>query len=327
MNILAVDDDDIALAIISSVLQSAGHSDLGTAQSGAEALAIIAAADQPFDIFLLDIQMPGIDGIELCAKVRRLPLYRTSPIIMITAMAERSFIDAAFAAGAIDYVNKPFDPVELGVRIGIASRLITQRRQFEASQSEVDFLKMQSGLSTNRSPSDALEIVDIPCVVSLTAMENYLLRLGRGMAFQSTSVAFAITGFDLLCSVASSAEIYDVLADTAEAIASGLKRFEHLITYCGNGEFLAVCHTTSDRLDLDLLANIQITLDAFEPTFADGRPCPITLVQSDPYSPSLWAAGNSLNLMAKPLEGLSQQNRTYTKNSKPSPFQPLVGIM
>jgi CheY-like chemotaxis protein len=327
MKILAVDDDDIALEILSSGLRSAGHSDFVTAHSGAEALEIIAAADLPFDIFLLDIQMPGIDGIELCAKVRRLPLYRMSPIIMITAMGERNFIDAAFAAGAIDYVNKPFDPVELGVRIGLASRLITQRRQFEASQSEVNFLKMQSGMSTNRSPSDALEIVDIPCVVSLTAMENYLLRLGRGMAFQSTSVAFAISGFDLLHSVASSVEIYDILADTAEAIASGLKRFEHLITYCGNGEFLAVCRTTSDRLDLDLLASIQNTLDAFEPSFADGRPCPIALVQSNPYSPSLWAARDSLNLMAKPLEGLSQQNHTYSKNSKPSLFQPLANII
>jgi CheY-like chemotaxis protein len=327
MRILAVDDDDIALEILSNGLHGAGHSDFVTAQSGAEALEIIAAAEKPFDIFLLDIQMPGIDGIELCAKVRRLPRYRTAPIIMITAMAERKFIDAAFAAGAMDYVNKPFDPVELGVRIGLAGRLVSQQKQFAASQSEVDFLKMQSGISLTSSASDALEIVDVPGFVSLTAMENYLLRLGRGMAFQSTSVAFAIKGFDLLHSVASPVEIYDILADTGEAIAAGLKRFEHLITYCGNGEFVAVCQKTSDSLDQDLLANIQNTLDAFEPSFADGRPCDVALVQSSSYSPSLWAAGDSLCLLVKPLESLSQQTRASTKRSKPKLFRPLANIM
>ena len=63
MRILAVDDDQIALDILGSSLEDAGYRDFVVALSGADALEAIRATDRPFDIFLLDIQMPDIDGI------------------------------------------------------------------------------------------------------------------------------------------------------------------------------------------------------------------------------------------------------------------------
>lgn len=324
MRILAVDDDQTALDILSSSLQAAGYTDFVTALSGAEALDAIATAKRPFDIFLLDIQMPGIDGIELCGRVRAMPVHKSAPIIMITAMAERHFIDGAFAAGAMDYVNKPFDPVELGVRISMAARVVSQNQKLQDSISEVEYLKVHSGIATSFDPSEAIEISEIPRVVGMTAMENYLLRLTKSMAFQSKAMAFSIEGFELLHANMSSIEIYDILADTAEAIASGLKRSEHLVTYCGNGKFVAVCHRAANLDDCGLLADIQATLDGFEPCFANGRLCPVSLKQSKSYSPSLWASLDGLNLLSKPLKLLREKVTVTPVQKLPSPFRPLA---
>ncbi|MFK5998799.1 MAG: response regulator, partial [Rhodobacterales bacterium] len=66
MRILSVDDDPIILELLAAVLVSMGHTDVTTAGSATEALEIVKDDPEPFDCFLLDIQMPGIDGIQLC---------------------------------------------------------------------------------------------------------------------------------------------------------------------------------------------------------------------------------------------------------------------
>ena len=105
MRILAVDDDNVFLEILEQVLVSYGYSDLTLVESGVLAAEAIQAAKEPFDCFLLDIQMPEIDGIQLCQWIRSHALYATTPILMITAMAEREYVESAFSAGATDYVN------------------------------------------------------------------------------------------------------------------------------------------------------------------------------------------------------------------------------
>ena len=67
MKILAVDDDKFILELVPAILGEAGLDDVTTAASGEEALAAIRAADGAFDCLLFDIQMPGMDGIDLCS--------------------------------------------------------------------------------------------------------------------------------------------------------------------------------------------------------------------------------------------------------------------
>jgi DNA-binding response OmpR family regulator len=321
MKILAVDDDQFALDILSSSLLDAGHNNFVTALSGSRALEAINAAEIPFDILLLDIDMPGMNGIELCEKIKTLSEYKAAPIIMITAMEDRHFIDGAFAAGAMDYVSKPFDPIELGVRISLATRVLTQSRQIESSKSEVEYLKMRSGISTNLDSSEAMDINEIPRVVGMTAMENYLLRLTSGMARQSQSMAFSIDGFDMLHANMSYVEIYDILADTADAIATGLKRVKHLITYCGSGVFVAVCHKSSIMQDSSLLPEIQNTIDSFGLCFVKGRPFTLKLQQSKSYTPNVWAAFSGLNLLNEPIKSLPKEQLAPLSGKKSSQFR------
>ena len=133
MRILSVDDDPIILELLVAVLASMGHTEVTTAESAVEAFEIIKNDPEPFDCFLLDIQMPEIDGIQLCKSLRFIPEYKRTPILMITAMSDKAYIERAFASGATDYVTKPFDIVELGARIKVAESLVDAWRHKAAS--------------------------------------------------------------------------------------------------------------------------------------------------------------------------------------------------
>ncbi len=128
MKILAIDDDSSALEILSMLVAHAGYSDIETAASAGIALERITSASRPFECILLDIQMPVMDGIEFCDLLRRLPGYADCPIIMVTAMTDKRYMDQAYAAGASAYVTKPFDANGLAVCLADAARRLGDAR-------------------------------------------------------------------------------------------------------------------------------------------------------------------------------------------------------
>jgi putative two-component system response regulator len=83
----------------------------------------------PYDIALVDFQMPGMDGISLIKAMRAAPSYLEQPIVMITADQEKSIRLDAIRAGAVDFLNKPIDPVEFRARLANIVRLSVVQRQ------------------------------------------------------------------------------------------------------------------------------------------------------------------------------------------------------
>lgn len=128
--VLAVDDNPANLAIMREMI--AGEHLLMTAESGEAALKI-AYEFRP-DITLLDIMMPGLDGYEVCRKMRADPRLTTNKIIMVSAKALVSERLQGYSAGADDYVTKPFEEKELLAKIRVFLRLKTAM--------EMDHLKM-----------------------------------------------------------------------------------------------------------------------------------------------------------------------------------------
>lgn len=112
--ILVVDDRDSNLQIVGQLLETAGYHAM-PAMSGEQALA--RAQARPPDLVLLDLLMPKMNGVETCKRLRALPRLADVPIIFLTASAERESLSEAFAAGAVDYVTKPFVPEELLARV------------------------------------------------------------------------------------------------------------------------------------------------------------------------------------------------------------------
>jgi DNA-binding response OmpR family regulator/DNA-binding CsgD family transcriptional regulator len=112
--ILIVDDTPGNLALLVDALQAAGHRPF-VATSGEAALARLGQS-QPA-LILLDMRMPGMDGLETCARIQADARWRDIPVIFMTAVEEPEQKVAAFAAGAVDYVTKPFHPDEVLARI------------------------------------------------------------------------------------------------------------------------------------------------------------------------------------------------------------------
>jgi DNA-binding response OmpR family regulator len=112
--ILLIDDDHDTLKLIGLILERRGYR-VSTADHGQ--LALEQAASEPADLILLDIMMPGIDGLEVTRRLRRQPGTARTPIILFSARSREADRLAGFEAGADDYLTKPIQPNELVLRI------------------------------------------------------------------------------------------------------------------------------------------------------------------------------------------------------------------
>ena len=110
--ILIADDDDNIRKLISLYLRKEGF-DIKEARDGTKALSIIE--NSQVDLVILDIMMPGLDGWELCREIRRWDA--NIPLLMVTAKAESAHKVKGFQLGTDDYLTKPFDPLELVMRV------------------------------------------------------------------------------------------------------------------------------------------------------------------------------------------------------------------
>jgi DNA-binding response OmpR family regulator len=115
-NVLVVDDEPANLQVLYKVLGEQEY-DVSVASSGAEALEIVDQACP--DLVLLDLMMPGIDGLEVCRRLRAVEATRNLPVIILTASGEDQHVLEAFAVGATDYVVKPFRTDEVCARVEI----------------------------------------------------------------------------------------------------------------------------------------------------------------------------------------------------------------
>ena len=120
--ILVVEDERDVAQLIKHTLERGGDVKVDTLASGSDALRAVAAA--PPDLLVLDLNLPGLDGTEVCRVLRARPATATLPIIMLTARTEESDRVLGLDLGADDYIVKPFSPRELAARI----RAVLRRR-------------------------------------------------------------------------------------------------------------------------------------------------------------------------------------------------------
>jgi CheY-like chemotaxis protein len=127
--ILAVDDQHSNLLAMEAVLSTLDQ-ELVTATSGQEALKALLDHDD-FGVILLDVQMPGMDGYETAAQIKRRVRNRDIPVIFLTAMgADPEHSSRGYAAGAVDYIAKPFDPWALRAKVAVFTEIFLERRRY-----------------------------------------------------------------------------------------------------------------------------------------------------------------------------------------------------
>ena len=120
--VLVVDDDRTVREVVVSYLRAGGHTVVEVSDGEA---ALAAVRDDPVDIVVLDLMLPGIDGLEVC---RRLRIHDELPIIMLTALGSETDRVIGLERGADDYVTKPFSPRELVLRVESVLRRVGERR-------------------------------------------------------------------------------------------------------------------------------------------------------------------------------------------------------
>lgn len=113
VKVLVVDDDIISRGTVEAALQLVGL-ECVTAESAAEALKLLET--HLFDLVLLDVVMPEMNGFELCERLRKIPAYKARPVVFVTGMADFQSRVQSFQAGAADLIGKPFLLIELGIK-------------------------------------------------------------------------------------------------------------------------------------------------------------------------------------------------------------------
>ncbi|THB67386.1 MAG: diguanylate cyclase [Spirochaetaceae bacterium] len=140
-SLLIVDDQPENIQIAASILK-ADDLTISYATSAQEALERIKNLD--IDLFLLDIMMPEVDGIELCRQIKQLPAYKQIPVIFLTAKTDKETLIRGFKEGAVDYISKPFFSQELIHRVRAQLQLRDALRRMEDFSNELNLQIMKA---------------------------------------------------------------------------------------------------------------------------------------------------------------------------------------
>jgi len=127
--VLIVDDTPTNVAVVSGVLKDSFRTKVAT--NGEKALAVAAGAEKP-DLILLDVMMPGMDGYEVCRRLKDIPATRDIPIIFLTGKTDEADEEKGFDVGGVDYIHKPFSaPIVLA---RVRNQLALQEALAEAKE-------------------------------------------------------------------------------------------------------------------------------------------------------------------------------------------------
>ena len=139
MRILVAEDDPVARRILTATLERLGWEVTSASDGSAawHALETLGGKDAP-ELVLLDWMMPGMDGIEICRKLRSTPGFEFTYIILLTSRSEKEDLAMALAAGANDYIAKPFHPIELESRVRVGERMVKLQRSLTARVTELE---------------------------------------------------------------------------------------------------------------------------------------------------------------------------------------------
>jgi DNA-binding response OmpR family regulator len=187
VRVLVVDDEPRYVRAIQVNLEASGYEVLA-ARNGQTAIEL-AASEAP-DLILLDIRMPGLDGYEVCRRIRE---FSAVPIIMLTAMAEDADKVKGLDIGADDYVTKPFSADELLARVRSALRRVElSERQaphptFQAGDLLVDFAQQRvfvCDLEVNLTPTEYRLLCELVRQAGRVMVPDYLLEKVWGMGYE-----------------------------------------------------------------------------------------------------------------------------------------------
>lgn len=136
MKVLVAEDEPVSRRVVEATLKGAGY-DVRVCSDGSEAWSVIQH-DASLELAVLDWMMPGLDGVELCRRIRKMRVATPTYIILLTARGHAEDIVRGIQAGTDDYITKPFDRDDLLTRVQVGEWLVKMQKKglkYEASPS------------------------------------------------------------------------------------------------------------------------------------------------------------------------------------------------
>ena len=186
--IIVVEDEADILDVIEYNLTREGYKVLGfrDGEQGLEAI----RGEEP-QLVLLDLMLPGIDGIEICKKVKEDPVTRDVPVIMITAKTEESDVVLGLGVGADDYVSKPFSPKELVARV----KAVLRRAPLKETVAKTDRITHDGFVIDNIRHEVTIDGESVPLTATEFKMLHFLAS-HPGRVFSREQLLSKVVGSD-----------------------------------------------------------------------------------------------------------------------------------
>ena len=304
MRILVVDDEPVIVQVVTRFLTASTHHEPQSAFSAKTALEAISKAEEPFECFLVDIQMPKVDGIDLVRMIRETPGYANTPIIMLTAMREKRYLDRAFSAGATDYAGKPFDYDDLQRRLQDAQRLALAKDRRQNQPVVAGALDGMGSGEKEIALDDPIALPDITAAVDYAEFENYARQLLRRQLFKATAIAFKIDEVDRLYHESTTAKFISRIRVAATAAEEVLLASGGILSYRGSGVFLCIPEKRLRVRRGELQTVLNERYQALHPARARAVS---RLVVGDQVPLSRGSDAHALDCLAKAVDSLEDQ--------------------
>src|SRR5680860_968666 len=252
MAIVIVDDTIFSLEVIKAFLLTAGYSDVITLKSAKELYQLVDGYSDrgivEIDLILMDIIMPEVDGIEACRNVKKREWLADVPVIMVTATTEKDNLQLAFSAGAMDFIKKPLERVELLARVRSALRLKHETARRKARETEL--LEVTRQLQAANERLQNLSFLDgLTGIANRRHFDQELLQESRRAKREDTPLSLIMLALDFFKAFNDTyghIKGDDCLKTVAATLKKTLKRPGDFPARYGGEEFAVVLPNTDE---------------------------------------------------------------------------------
>jgi two-component system, cell cycle response regulator len=261
MRVLIAEDDVTSRLLLQRVLARWDYEVIAT-KDGVEALEALRAADAP-RLAVLDWMMPGLDGVEVCRRVRELDTEQPPYVILLTARGGKEDIVRGLDSGANDYLGKPFDPEELRARVEVGRRFIELNERLIEAQHALEIVARTDALTGILNRGAIVRRLEEEMARALR--ENVALSVGM----------LDIDHFKCVNDTHGHAVGDIVLRAVVQRSQTVLRRYDVLGRF-GGEEFLVIVPGAESPQALEILERIRSTV-ADSPILVEGRELTVTV--------------------------------------------------
>jgi diguanylate cyclase (GGDEF)-like protein len=250
--ILIVDDSQPIIVMLSGMLEREGYTDVHCVGSAEEAFAFLGIDDskqngfRPVDLILMDIVMPGMDGIQACKQIKKNSKYADIPLLMVSMKDEVESLEMAFDAGAVDYIVKPVQKLELLARVRSSLRL--KEEMDRNKEWEKELLEVTCELERTNRQLQRLSFIDaLTGIGNRRYLDELLLNEWNRAIRSSSAISFLMIDIDHFkeyndCCGHQRGD--DCLVMVSQAMCDSLKRSGDFVGRYGGEEFAVVLPDT-----------------------------------------------------------------------------------